>query len=217
MDNEVRRKVGQPPNEIMRDFIDEPLDEKLNDVYTGIVVNNNDPDKQGKCQIRVYGVFGDEVPDSDLPWALPMFSFVGSKVGSFVVPPIGALVSIRFDNGEIYLPFYSSKAVVANRQPSQKDIDYPNNMVFFETDDGEYFAINRKTKVTTYKHSSGTKLEIDKDGNVTILNKIGTSLQYGGNLSSVQPDPVKFGPFCALKFDPVTGIPLQGNTVTRNL
>lgn len=168
--NEVRRQVGKSPIETMNDFIDRDFDslDADVDIYTGIVVNNNDPDKQGKCQIRVYGVFGDEVPNSDLPWALPDFGFVGSSVGSFVVPPNGALVKVYFDRGDIYLPHYTTKAVNINSQPTQKDIDYPDNMVMYETDDGDYFTVNRKTKETTFNHNSGTKVLIKEDGSVEI-------------------------------------------------
>ena len=73
----VRRDIGKSPEEIQRDFFDERDQEEIDGSYTGKVVNNNDPDKEGKCRIRVYGVFGDEVPDDDLPWALPDFNFVG--------------------------------------------------------------------------------------------------------------------------------------------
>lgn len=168
MDNEERRFMGLSPDEIMKKFIDCPLDDEEKDIYTGIVVNNNDPDKEGKCQIRVYGVFGDNVPDRDLPWALPDFNFIGSKVGSFVVPPVDALVKVYFDRGDIYLPHYTTKAVVKNSQPTQKDTDYPDNMVLFETDDGDYLTINRKSKETTYNHKSGTKVLIKEDGSVEI-------------------------------------------------
>lgn len=170
MKNEVRRQVGKSPIETMNDFIDRDFDSIDADVdlHTGIVVNNNDPDKEGKCQIRVYGVFGEEVPDSDLPWALPDFGFIGSTVGSFVVPPNGALVKVYFDRGDIYLPHYTTKAININSQPTQKDVDYQDNMVMYETDEGDYFTINRSTKETTFNHNSGTKVLIKKDGTVEI-------------------------------------------------
>jgi len=164
----VRRKIGQPLDEITRDFFDDTDSCKKDGWFTGKVVKNNDPDKEGKCKIRVYGVFGNDIPDNDLPWALPDFNFIGSKLGSFVVPPVGALVKIYFDHGDIYLPHYSTKAVVQSSQPSQKDIDYPDNMVMYETDEGDYFTINRKTKETTFNHNSGTQILIKKDGTVEI-------------------------------------------------
>lgn len=214
MENDIRRLVAKSSNEVMMDFIDKDPNDNEQYIYTGIVVNNNDPDKQGKVQVNVYNIYS-EVPDKDLPWALPDFSFIGSKVGSFIVPPIGTMVNVYFDKGDIYFPHYTTKVVEKNSQPSQKDIDYPDNMVLYESDDGDYFTINRKSKITTFNHNSGTKIEIDKQGNVNILNKIGTTLKYEGNSFYVTPDAIKHGPFCALPYDTITGLPLQGNTVTR--
>jgi hypothetical protein len=168
LDNEVRRQVAKSPEETMKDFIDSDIDEEENYTYTGKVVNNNDPDKLGKCQIRVYSIFSDAVPDSDLPWALPDFSFIGSKVGNFVVPPVDAIVNVYFDKGDIYLPHYTTKMVDKRNMPTQKDNDYPDNMVMWETDDGDYLTINRSSKETTFNHNSGTKILIKQDGSVEI-------------------------------------------------
>lgn len=167
-DNEVRRQVGKPLEETMRDYIDSLPDDQEDFIYTGIVVDNNDPDKQGKCKIRVYSIYDDDITDADLPWALPDFSFVGSLVGNFTVPPVGAIVNVYFDKGDIYLPHYTTKAVRKSKQPTQKDIDYPDNVVMWEMDEGDYLTLNRKTKETTFNHNSGTKILIKEDGTVEI-------------------------------------------------
>jgi len=162
----VRSETANTPAQSMFKFIDTHQDKDNDGLFSGIVVDNNDPDKQGKCRIRVYGIFEKDIPDDDLPWALPDFTFIGSKVGSFVVPPIDAIVKVYFDNGDIYSPHYTSKAVKANSQSTQKDIDYPHNMVLFESDDGDYLTVNRKAKITTFHHNSGTTITINKQGEV---------------------------------------------------
>jgi len=171
IDNEVRIRSGKSLDENIKDFLDEDIEDQENYIYTGIVVNNNDKDKEGKCQIRVYSIYGDDIPDADLPWALPDFSFVGSLVGNFTVPPVDAIVNVYFDKGDIYLPHYITKAVRKSKQPIQKDTDYPDNVVMWEMDEGDYFTINRKTKETTFNHNSGTKVLIKKDGSVEITIK----------------------------------------------
>lgn len=162
--------LGAGFNEIMKKFIATRAGSKEIRFFTGKVIANNDPDKEGKCQIRVYGIFPNEIPDDDLPWATPDFSFIGGLKGSFVVPPIDSIVRVYFDNGDIYAPFYTTKAFNKNQLDFSGDIteDYPDTMVFFETDQGEFFKINRKTQMTTYKHSSGAILTIDKSGNINI-------------------------------------------------
>lgn len=178
----VRSEVANSPFQTMTKFLDTPQKEYFGGLFSGIVVDNNDPDKQGKCKIRVYGIFENAIPDDHLPWALPDFSFIGSKVGSFIVPPNGAIVKVYFDSGDIYLPHYTTKAVKADSLPTQKDIDYPNNMVMFETDEGDYLTVNRKSKITTYKHNSGTIITIEKDGIVKIDCKNKLEIDSGGNM-----------------------------------
>jgi hypothetical protein len=227
-DNEIRKHTAKSPEESMRDFIDGDIDEEENYIYTGIVVNNDDKDKQGKCQIRVYSIFGEDVPDKDLPWALPDFSFIGSTVGNFIVPPKNAIVNVYFDKGDIYLPHYTTKAVRKSKQPTQKDIDYPDNMVMFETDEGDYLTINRKSKETTYKHNSGTKVLIKKDGsveievkgsesttvtgNIVIEGKSNVTIKHGAILTVEGSTviPTGTGPLCGLPSCVITGTPHTG-------
>jgi len=44
-------------------------------------------------------------------------------------------------------------------------------MVFFETDTGEFFKINRKTGLSFYRHNSGLLIQMDTDGNLIIDNE----------------------------------------------
>jgi hypothetical protein len=140
--------------------------------FVGKVVNNKDNEKLGRCQIRVYGLFSSpEIPDADLPWAFPDMQFIGSKKGSFIIPPIGAIVLVTFDKGDIYLPRYSTKVIDKNNLPIRRNKNYPNNMVFFETDNGDYFEIDRETSMVSFNHKSGTSIKIYNNGNVEINSK----------------------------------------------
>jgi hypothetical protein len=214
----INEMLKQDLSEVLSDTLYSDMKEESIEYfnrYIGNVVNNNDPDKLGRCQIRILGLFGVEVKDEDLPWFLPDFSFIGSKKGSFIVPMNGTMVNCYFMKEDIYEGFYVSSVIDLNNLPTQKDINYPDNMVFYETDDNDYFSINRKTNETTFNHSSGTKIIIKRDGSIVIDQAIGTTLQYKSNMSVVTPDSTKFGPFCALQFDTLTGLPLQGNTITK--
>ena len=90
----------------------EGYEDKYEGNFTGIVVDNKDPDKVGKCKIRVYGVYGDDIQDKDLPWAFPDFNFRGGLKGSFIVPPVDCIVNVYFERGEIYIPRYSNKVKI---------------------------------------------------------------------------------------------------------
>lgn len=167
---QIREKLGTEVSSLLKAFIDKRVKEREIRFFNGKVVNNNDPLKEGRCQIRVYGKYTDEIPDDDLPWATPDFNFIGSKLGSLVVPPIDGIVKVYFDNDDFYNPRYSTKTfdrTSFNFSALDVNDDYPDTMIFFETDRGEFFKINRKTGKTTYRHVSGVLVEFDKDGNLT--------------------------------------------------
>jgi hypothetical protein len=210
----------------MNKLIDSNINEKLKDLdsengfefggfYVGEVVDNQDPNKEGRCRIRVYNVF-DEINSNKLPWAIPDFTFIGSEVGSFIVPPNGTIVSVYFENGDIYMPRYTTKVLQKNKLPSNKDLDYPNNMIFFETDNKDSFELNRNSGETKFIHRSGAEIKIDSLGNVSINVAIGRSISINDQGTSVvTPDPTNKGPFVTLPNDTLTGFPLQGNKSVR--
>lgn len=70
--------------------------------WLGEVVNNEDPLYSGRCRIKVFGKF-DLLPEEAIPWATPMNR---NLPGSHAVPRVGDIVSVRFDNGNIYHPEY---------------------------------------------------------------------------------------------------------------
>lgn len=165
---DVRQIISQSVDSVLSNALDNIVDDTVEGIYAGLIVDNNDPEKLGRCKIRIYNLFDGQVPDSYLPWAIPNFEFIGSKLGSFIVPPVGAIVMVYFDQGDIYLPHYTTKAINRNQLSKLRLENYPDTMVFFETDEGDYFTINRKTRMVKFHHSSGNEIKLEKNGNTTI-------------------------------------------------
>ena len=71
--------------------------------WLGEIVDNKDPLKNGRCKVKVYGKF-DLIPIEAIPWAA-----CGNRhaVGQHIIPAIGDIVAITFDNGNIYAPVYT--------------------------------------------------------------------------------------------------------------
>jgi hypothetical protein len=70
--------------------------------YLGIVEENKDPKKLGRCRIRVVDIF-DTIPVDDIPWASPWKDINGN---AFNVPEKGKILTVVFDSGNIYKPEY---------------------------------------------------------------------------------------------------------------
>ena len=169
----IENELGKDFRELIKSAItsEEPRKDVL--FHPGKVVDNNDPKKLGRCRIRVFGIYEDPIPDSDLPWADPDYGFMGSKVGSFVIPPKDAIVNVYFDNDDLYMPKYTTKVIGKSELKTMASNplgDYPNTMVFFETDEGDYLKMNRNTGEMTFNHRSGASFTITESGSFVFDN-----------------------------------------------
>lgn len=119
--------------------------------YIGVVEDNEDPKKLGRCRIRVIDIF-DDIPKDDIPWASPWKDLNGNY---FNLPEKGKIVTVIFDSGNIYKPefIYSehyninletklSKLSGAN-YTSMKSLIYDHKTQIF-VNDGEGLVIDHK-------------------------------------------------------------------------
>jgi hypothetical protein len=77
-------------------------------VFMGEVVDIEDPIKQGRARVRVFGKF-DDLADDEIPWANQQmgitFGTAGGS-GAISIPRKGAVVNVMFDNGNLYSPYF---------------------------------------------------------------------------------------------------------------
>lgn len=76
--------------------------------YLGVIVDVNDPLKEGRARVRVFGIF-DDIPTEDLPWAEPgtacEYFGGGGGGGAVSIPRVGTVVYCSFE-GENYYKLY---------------------------------------------------------------------------------------------------------------
>jgi hypothetical protein len=142
-----------------------------NKIYLGIVEDNNDSDRENKCRIRVMNIF-DGLPVGDIPWATPWKDSNGMVSN---LPDKGKIVSVEFENGDIYSPVY--------RYAEHYNVNLENKLK--DLNDEDYLSMksilfDHKTQVYT-NESEGLKLDhkfnlinITKDNiNLNLKDKIG--------------------------------------------
>lgn len=142
--------------------------------WLGIVVNNQDPLNQGRCKVRVYGKFDNIEPDF-IPWANPMNRISG---GTHIVPNVGEVVGIRFNNGNLYHPEYEynvkpsadfkSEVLDASGQPQNVvSLIYDtkrNIRVYYSPEDGLVISTaNTKTGKPMIRLTDDGKIFINAD------------------------------------------------------
>jgi|SRR3990167_1670719 len=155
---------------------------KLNGIYRGQVVDNNDPNKWGRIKLNVFGLF-DGVDTDQLMWAkpgLPIFSGSGSGYGWFAVPEIGSYVFVFFEAGDVYQPVYFAEAPNGlYGHPTIGDTNYPNrrgfktksgNLIYVDDIDG---TIRIQTSSGAYINITGNNINITGN-NVTLTGALVT-------------------------------------------
>lgn len=153
MDINIKDFMNEDIFATLNSFVSKMENRLTRNMYVGTIVehdsfaNGDDGTPSalsGKCRILVYGVY-DGIPFDKLPYAVPDEHWVGSTVGSFVVPPIGTLVRVTFDGDNIYRPVYSSKILQAGKVDPNIAKNYPHNMVTMTTDAGSSIQHDRST------------------------------------------------------------------------
>jgi hypothetical protein len=60
--------------------------------WVGVVENRQDPEKLGRCKVRIFGYHTDDVgvlPTNDLPWATPMMPITSASTSGVGMAPLG--------------------------------------------------------------------------------------------------------------------------------
>jgi hypothetical protein len=135
--------------------------------YLGVVENNEDPERLGRCRIRVVDIF-DEIPTEDIPWATPKKDVNGN---SFNIPDLGKFVTVKFDSGNIYKPeYYYSDVYNENLQKKLKSISsksYTSMKAVVFDEKTQIFSNDEEGLIFDYKYNA---LHID-DSKIELLLK----------------------------------------------
>lgn len=195
----------------MRDF----YKDDLNTSWLGEVVDIEDPQKIGRVKIKVYGKF-DELANEDIPWAYPgTINNSGSDSGgsSFSVPKLGAIVSVRFDQGNIYHPEYYFHQHLSKEAKAEIEGSYANaHIIVYDTvTEGalKIFFTEEKGLMLDYKEtqinikndnsiviqtaSGDSKVEILDDGKMNITQKSDITIKTDSNVIIDQAKTIELG------------------------
>lgn len=166
----MKKILSQDISESVKDYLND-LDDDYEGNYIGLVIDNKDPEKLGRCKVRVHGLH-DNFSSDELPWSIPEFPLAFCVKGSFMVPENGTVVYVKFDDGDLYEPIYTTK--VLDREnlnfTADKDEDYPDSVIFYETKNGDYFKINRAKGELIFKTGAGVFFKFNENGDVELTN-----------------------------------------------
>jgi len=142
--------------------------------YRGFVTDNGDPDKLARVKLRVPALLG----DAETGWALPCLPCGGlANQGFFSVPAVGAQVWVEFEGGNLDFPIWTGTFWQQSGDAPEEVQDPPTTFVV-RSAKGHVFLLEDKDDGEEVKllHSSGSMLDLDKDGNVELSEKNGAKL-----------------------------------------
>lgn len=138
----------------------------------GKVVDNNDPKKLGRVKMQITGVLED-TDFTKLPWIYPKnpVGFGGTPDGSDLeVPTIGAELTVEFPYKEVYFGFYTGYQRSETTRQGIFFEDYPFSYGKRDTQN-TYFKVNRAKRYAEFRHTSRTRILIEREGETTMESK----------------------------------------------
>jgi len=188
----------------------------LGKVFIGEVLDSADPEKEGRCKIKIFGLFNSEdpvvengkptgevkrvdLPPEDLPWASPANGrfFAGGETkgfGDISIPKVGTIVKVIFPTGDMYSPEWSyihnlNVQAVEEIQDSYEG----SHILLYDNDVPEgglkIFYTEAKGLNIFFKSS---QIIINPDSSITIEHKGGESIveMIGGTINIVSSNQV---------------------------
>lgn len=134
-------------------------DRSFPSLYRGIVEDNIDPEKLGRCRVRVPSIHGDAVSSVRvLPWARPLvLSPVGKGKGSVNIPDIGDIVWVLFEGSDKRYPIYFGGSY------GKGDIEVDNNILEFYIENDTKISYDREKKSYTIRVGEN-EIAVDREG-----------------------------------------------------
>ena len=153
--------------------INKRQDDFIDKQYMGVVEDPNDPRKEGRCRVRVFGIHGKDIPTEHLPWAYPkqkgtIFGQDG-KSGAISIPKVDSVVVIGFDNGNFNSPEYYNIHEIGDdvRDELQKEGEYlGSHFLLFDGDEDLKIWFTRNKGITMQLKES--RINIGQDKAITI-------------------------------------------------
>ena len=144
--------------------------------YVGTVIENMDPDRAGRCKVKV-AKFMDGLDENFIPWATPGMggTFAGDGLGSLSIPKIGTTVRIKFKNGDLNSPEYYGVQKVDKNLASEIESDYPGSQVLcFDHENDMCVRYQPNHGIIVYL--GGSLVQINPDGMISIVHSGNTSI-----------------------------------------
>jgi phage protein D/phage baseplate assembly protein gpV len=130
---------------------------RVDSIMTGIVTNNNDPEKLGRVQVKLPAV-----SDQESFWIPVLLPAAGKERGLSMLPVPGEHVVVAFENGDPSYPYVLGSMFDGKDTPGD-ELAVTDGSFALKSDEKALIAAKKDIKL----RSDGGKWEIEIDGDIT--------------------------------------------------
>ena len=194
----------------MKSFSKEEL---IGKVFLGEVLDANDPDKEGRCRIKIFGLFNSEdpviengqptgqvtnveLPVEQIPWANPANGkfFAGGETkgfGDISIPKIGTVVKVTFPTGDLYSPEWTFLQNLNVQAVEEIQESYEGSHILLYDNDEQVKVFYTPGKGLNIFHKDSSII-VNPDSSITIQHKDTESIieLIGGTINIVSTQQV---------------------------
>lgn len=131
-------------------------------LYEGIVINNNDPEKRGRLQVKIPSVLGEQTFED---WIYGKAIFNGKDMGIFAIPSVSSGVWITFINGDAERPIWEMGWFTDSEISDEFKERYLNGITF------KHEKIFIKSKEASIELFEDGKIEVFSESKIDIVAK----------------------------------------------
>lgn len=125
--------------------------------YRAYVINNNDPQKEGRLQLMVPGI----IEEPTEYWAPSSGVFAGQGYGLHLIPPNGSVVWVSFENGNPNFPIWRHGYFAKGEIPEDKsDV----NNFWLATPFGHSMELDDTNQAIRISNANGDVVELNENG-----------------------------------------------------
>lgn len=150
------------------------------------VADNIDPLKKQRIRVLIPMVLDEDTPN--LPWVAaiqPAGLGYGANYGSMMVPRVGSWVIVRFEGGVLTYGQCIGSTPVGETTLTDLEVNYPNRYGFRDPSGNQFYVDLTPGSVTVqFKHTSGTRLDIANNGDVSVTGVANSNLSVAGNMTT---------------------------------
>ncbi|TFH40032.1 MAG: phage tail protein [ANME-2 cluster archaeon] len=147
------------------------LESKIYGVVSGIVINNQDPEKMGRVKVKIPRISGDEESN----WAR-IAAFMGGKDrGAYFLPEVEDEVLVAFEYGDINMPYIIGSLWNGKDKPPELNTDGKNNIRIIKSRSGHIIKLDdteNNEKIEIVDNTKKNMIIIEKNNNkISIISE----------------------------------------------